>query len=62
MRYAVSEKVVLEQRAGRENAEKKLKEAYKEKDLLQSKLTTMISEKNRICQMFDNKVKLSYLK
>lgn len=55
MRYAVSEKGSLDQRAGREAAERKLQEAMKEKDLLQNKLSAMISEKARICHMLDNK-------
>lgn len=56
MRYAVSEKGSLDQRAGREAAERKLQDAMKEKDLLQNKLSAMISEKARICHMLDNKV------
>lgn len=57
VRYAVSEKSVLDQKAGRQQAERKLQEATKEKDFLQQKLSGMVTEKARICQMLDNKVK-----
>lgn len=56
MKYAVSEKGVLELKAIKEHAERKLQEANKEKDLLQHKLTAMVQEKARICQLLDNKV------
>lgn len=56
IRYAVSEKNVLEQKHLKEQAEKKCKEAVRENEILQHKLTTYASEKNRIAQMFDNKV------
>lgn len=56
MKYAVSEKNVLEQKSLKEQTEKKYKEAVRENELLQHKLTTMNSEKARICQMLDNKV------
>lgn len=61
VRYAVSEKSVLDQKAGRQQAERKLQEATKEKDFLQQKLAGMVTEKARICQMLDNKVKLIHL-
>ncbi|XP_017776974.1 PREDICTED: coiled-coil domain-containing protein 186 [Nicrophorus vespilloides] len=55
MRYAVSEKNVLQQQSAKEMAEKKLKEAHRENDLLQHKLTSMGAEKTRICNLLDNK-------
>lgn len=56
MRYAISEKAVIEQKSIREQTERKLVEALKEKDLLQHKLAAMVQEKARICQLLDNKV------
>lgn len=56
MRYAVSEKGVLEQKHLRDLAERKLVEVNREKDLIQGKLAGMITEKARICQLLDNKV------
>lgn len=56
MRYAVSEKGILEQKAIREQTERKLADVLKEKDLIQHKLASMVQEKARICQMLDNKV------
>lgn len=56
MKYAVSEKNVLEQKSLKEQTEKKYKEVIRENELLQHKLNTMNSEKARICQMLDNKV------
>ncbi|KAF2896326.1 hypothetical protein ILUMI_09833 [Ignelater luminosus] len=55
MRYAVSEKAVLDLKAGKEIAEKKHKEAVRENEILQHKVTSMGVEKSRICQMLDNK-------
>lgn len=56
MRYAVSEKNTLEQKHLREQIEKKYKDAFKEIEILQHKVTSSIADKNRICQMLDNKV------
>lgn len=56
MKYAVSEKEVLEQKNAKERIEKKYKDSLKENEILQHKLSTMCSEKVRICQMLDNKV------
>lgn len=61
MRYAVSEKGVLEQKAVREQSERKLLDALKEKDLVQHKLASMVQEKARICQLLDNKVTITLL-
>lgn len=56
VRYAVSEKAVLEHKFAKELYDKKYKESLREIEILQHKLNTMISEKARICQMLDNKV------
>lgn len=58
IRYAVGEKNTLEQKHLKEQAEKKYKEAVRENEILQHKLSTYASEKNRIAQMLDNKVYL----
>lgn len=55
MKYAIGEKSVLELKSAKENAEKKLKEALRENEILQHKVTSTFSEKNRICQLLDNK-------
>lgn len=56
MRYAVSEKNILDQKQSRENSEKRCKELLRENEILQHKVTQMSNEKARICQMLDNKV------
>lgn len=56
MRYAVSEKELIDQKRERELQEKKLREITREKDLLLGKLKSMSAEKARICQMLDVKV------
>jgi hypothetical protein len=58
MRYAVSEKEVIDQKRERESLEKKLREMGKEKDLLLGKLKAMSTEKIRLGQMLDSKVTL----
>lgn len=56
MRYAVSEKEVIDQKRERESLERKLREMARENDLLLGKLKGMSAEKSRICQMLDIKV------
>jgi chromosome segregation ATPase len=56
MRYAVSEKEVIDQKKERESLEKKLREIGREKDLLLGKLKAVCTEKTRLCQMLDSKV------
>lgn len=56
IRYAVSEKNTLEQKHLKEQLEKKYKDALKEMEILQHKVSSSILDKNRICQMLDNKV------
>ncbi|GJQ74839.1 hypothetical protein Trydic_g21675 [Trypoxylus dichotomus] len=55
IRYAISEKSILDQKSAKESTEKKLKEALRENEILQHKVNQMCSEKARICQMLDNK-------
>lgn len=62
MRYAVSEKEVIDQKRERESLEKKLREMGKEKDLLLGKLKAMSTEKIRLGQMLDSKVTLLWIK
>jgi hypothetical protein len=58
MRYAVSEKEVINQKKERESLEKKLREIGREKDLLLGKLKAVCAEKTRLSQMLDSKVTL----
>lgn len=55
IKYAVSEKNVLDQKQQKEQIEKKYKEQVTENEILQHKVQVMCSEKARICQMLDNK-------
>ncbi|XP_054258354.1 coiled-coil domain-containing protein 186 [Macrosteles quadrilineatus] len=55
MRYATSEMEVINQRKEKENLDKKCKELVKEKDCISSKLKSVMIEKARINQLFDNK-------
>jgi hypothetical protein len=56
MRYAVSEKEVIDRKKEQESLEKKLREIGREKDLLFSKLKNISSEKTSVCKVLDNKV------
>jgi hypothetical protein len=56
MRYAVSEKEVIDKKRERESLEKKLREMSRDRDLLLSKLKNISSEKTSVCKMLDNKV------
>lgn len=55
MKFAVGEKNLLEMRQQKEQFEKKLKDAGAEKEIMHHKVQMMSSEKERICQMLDNK-------
>nr|CAD7427999.1 unnamed protein product [Timema monikensis] len=55
VRYAVSEKEVIDQKKERETLEKRLKETSKEKELLLGKLKSLTADKTRVCQMLDSK-------
>lgn len=57
IRYAVGEKNVLQEKQQKEAFEKKYKEQLRSNEILQHKVQTMITEKARICQMLDNKVR-----
>ncbi|KAL3289434.1 hypothetical protein HHI36_022859 [Cryptolaemus montrouzieri] len=56
IKYAVGEKKLLAEMQLKEKGEKKCKDLTREKEILQHKVQTMVAEKSRICQMFDNKV------
>ncbi|XP_063906969.1 coiled-coil domain-containing protein 186 isoform X2 [Zophobas morio] len=55
VKYAISEKNVLDVKHQKEQIEKKYKEQVAENEIIQHKVQVMVSEKARICQMFDNK-------
>lgn len=55
IKYAVSEKNLLDMKHQKEQLEKKYKEQITENEIIQHKVQIMISEKSRICQMLDNK-------
>lgn len=55
VKYAISEKTVLELKSAKDTAEKKLKDANRENEILQHKVSSTFSEKTRICQILDNK-------
>ncbi|XP_049789362.1 coiled-coil domain-containing protein 186-like isoform X1 [Schistocerca nitens] len=55
VRYAVSEKELMDQRKEREAADRRLKDAVKEREALSAKLRTAAAEKTRVCQMLDAK-------
>lgn len=55
MRYAVSEKAVLEQKSTIAKLEKKLEDKVKDAEILQHKVAQNASEKERLCQMYDQK-------
>jgi septal ring factor EnvC (AmiA/AmiB activator) len=53
MRYAVSEKEVIDQKRERESLEKKLREMGREKNQLYGQLKNISAEKSRVCQTLD---------
>jgi hypothetical protein len=53
MRYAVSEKEVIDQKRERESLERKLRQMGREKDQLCIQLKNIFTEKSRICQTLD---------
>ncbi|EEZ97593.1 Uncharacterized protein C10orf118 homolog-like Protein [Tribolium castaneum] len=55
IKYAVSEKNLLDMKHQKEQIEKKYKEQVNENEIIQHKVQVMGSEKSRICQMLDNK-------
>ncbi|XP_051174057.1 coiled-coil domain-containing protein 186 isoform X2 [Leptopilina boulardi] len=55
MKYAVSEKQLIDVQRARDLAERKLKEISREHELLQSKLRQSQGERSRICNILDNK-------
>lgn len=55
MKFAVGEKNLLDMRQQKEQFEKKYKDVGAENEILLHKVQMMSSEKERICQMLDNK-------
>ncbi|XP_043265458.1 coiled-coil domain-containing protein 186 isoform X2 [Colletes gigas] len=55
MKYAVSEKQLIDTQRAREYAERKAKESGKQQELLQNKLREMQTERTRICHILDGK-------
>lgn len=55
MKYAVSEKQLIDVQRARDLAERKLKEISRDHELLQSKLRQSQGERSRICNILDNK-------
>ncbi|XP_046386886.1 coiled-coil domain-containing protein 186-like isoform X2 [Ischnura elegans] len=55
IRYATSERDVIEGKKQRDNLDKKLREAVKEREILVSKVKAMNGEKARICLILDGK-------
>ncbi|XP_053998064.1 coiled-coil domain-containing protein 186-like isoform X1 [Hylaeus anthracinus] len=55
MKYAVSEKQLIDTQRAREYAERKAKESGKQQELLQSKLREMQGERTRICNILDGR-------
>lgn len=57
MKYALGERDVIVQRNGKEAAEKNLKQALKEKDDLNAKFKALQTEKGKVQQLADSRVK-----
>ncbi|XP_015602940.1 coiled-coil domain-containing protein 186 isoform X2 [Cephus cinctus] len=55
MKYAVSEKQLIDAQRARDYAERKLKEMLKEQELLQNKVKQIQGERTRICNILDAK-------
>ncbi|XP_076631203.1 coiled-coil domain-containing protein 186 isoform X2 [Colletes latitarsis] len=55
MKYAVSEKQLIDTQRAREYAERRAKESGKQQELLQNKLREMQTERTRICHILDGK-------
>ncbi|XP_043665441.1 coiled-coil domain-containing protein 186-like isoform X1 [Vespula pensylvanica] len=55
IKYAVSEKQLIDTQRAREYAERKLKDITKEQELLQNKLRQAQGERTRICNILDGK-------
>ncbi|XP_012267065.2 intracellular protein transport protein USO1 isoform X1 [Athalia rosae] len=55
MKYAISEKQLIETQRAREYAERKVNEAFREQELLHTKLKQVQGERTRICNILDGK-------
>ena len=60
MKYALREKDIIVQKAGREDSDKKCKAAQKEKDDAVTKMKTAITEKTKFQHLSDSRVCLQY--
>lgn len=56
MKYAVSEKSVIDLKREIQSRDTKMKDAIKERDSMQGKLKTVIAEKVKLNQLLDSKV------
>ncbi|KAK9887696.1 hypothetical protein WA026_000017 [Henosepilachna vigintioctopunctata] len=56
IKYATSEKRVIDERKMKEKLQKKCEDLSKENNLFQQKLQAMVDEKTRICNLYDNKI------
>ena len=56
MKYAMGETLVITQRKGREEAERKLKNVTREKEDLTAKIKTLTGEKTKIQHLADSRV------
>lgn len=56
LRYAQSEKAVIDAKKEAATADKRVKEAVKEKDILLSKVNHLVQERNRMSQQMEAKV------
>lgn len=57
MKYAVSEKSVIDLKRDMQSKENKMKEALKEKESMQAKMKIVIAEKAKLSQLLDTKVR-----
>lgn len=55
IRYATVEKNVLDAKTAKEQAEKRIKDATKEVEAANTRMKFAVSEKNRVCGLFDTK-------
>lgn len=60
MRYAISEKELIDVKKEKDNLLKKLKDASKENETLMDRVKTLVAEKSKLAQSLDNKVCFIY--
>lgn len=61
VKYAHSEKEVIVAHSQRDSMEKKMKDSFKERDVLLEKIKAMNNEKARVCNMLEVKVHWRFL-